>query len=275
MSEERYLKDDLVALRKDLGLTQHEMADRLDMALRAYQAIEAGESDYRLIHRLAAERVALMVAADKKDAQLAPDAVRDDAIELVRVGKATGRPEYTRESTRPSQLNDEARDAKFRAAYGVVGELVLLASALDHQLNHVLIQVMPLTESPMLESVISTLDNVRKIEMLKTRSGHITEPRWRKPILSYVGKLETVSKWRNIAAHMPLIPDNRHDAVFVPTAAAKLLKTLRLDSPVAHKIPVADLKSAIKTGEEALGEGVNIIQNFRNANAARNKRFGK
>jgi hypothetical protein len=251
------------------------MADRLDMALRAYQGIEAGESEYRLIHRLAAERVGLMVAVDKKDPKLAPDSVRDDALELVRIGKAIGRPEYARQSAQPPQLSDDARTTKFRAAYGVVGELILLATGLDHQLNHVLIEVLHLTDSPLLESVVGTLDTVRKLEMLKTRSSHITQPRWRKPLLSYIGKLETVSKWRNIAAHTPLIPDDNHNAVFVPTAAAKLLKTLRLDNPVAQKIPVADLKLAIKTGEAALGEGLNIIQNFRNANVARINRFGK
>jgi transcriptional regulator with XRE-family HTH domain len=268
-------REDLFVLRKALGLTQQEMADRLDMALRAYQSIEAGESECRLIHRLAAERVGLMVAVDKKDPKLVPDSVRDDALELVRIGQAIGRPEYTRERARSPQVTEDARNTKFRGAYGVIGELVLLASALDHQLNHVLIEVLPLVDSPLLESVIGTLDSVRKLEMLKTRSRHITQPRWRKPILSYVGKLETVSKWRNIAAHTPLIPDDEHDAVFVPTAAAKLLKTLRLDNPVAHKIPIADLRSAITTAEAALGEGLNIIQNFRNINAARISRFGK
>src|SRR5713226_464276 len=62
MADETFLKEDLISLRKDLGLTQQGMADQLDMALRSYQSIEAGDSEYRAIHRLAAERVALMVA---------------------------------------------------------------------------------------------------------------------------------------------------------------------------------------------------------------------
>src|SRR5260370_37771931 len=65
MTDEKFLKEDLVNLRKELGLTQQEMADRLDMALRGYQGIEAGESEYRYIQRLAAERGALAIAADK------------------------------------------------------------------------------------------------------------------------------------------------------------------------------------------------------------------
>jgi hypothetical protein len=47
--------------------------------------IEAGESEYRFIHRLAVERAALMIAANKKEPMLAPASVREDTIELVRV----------------------------------------------------------------------------------------------------------------------------------------------------------------------------------------------
>lgn len=46
MSDESYIKEDLIELRKNLALTQHQMADELGMALRAYQSIEAGESEY-------------------------------------------------------------------------------------------------------------------------------------------------------------------------------------------------------------------------------------
>lgn len=83
MTDETFIKEDLINLRGELRLSQQEMADKLGMALCSYQAIESGESGYRYIHRLAAERVALMIAADKKDISLAPRSVRDDAIELV------------------------------------------------------------------------------------------------------------------------------------------------------------------------------------------------
>lgn len=54
-----------------------------------------------------------------------------------------------------------------------MGELVLIANALDYQLNHVLIEILHLTDSPMLEAVVATLVTVNKIEMLKERSKHI------------------------------------------------------------------------------------------------------
>jgi transcriptional regulator with XRE-family HTH domain len=278
MSDEAFLKEDLIQLRKDMGLTQHQMADELDMALRSYQSIEAGESEYRFVHRLAAERVALMRAADTKAPMLAPQSVREDAIELVRVGRLTGDPAFRKapgkEDAGPEEGGDE-RNARFRAAYGVVGELVLLANALDHQLNHVLIQVMHLVESPMLEAVVATLDTVRKIEMLKERSKFIAQSRWQKAVIAYVDKIERVWKWRNVACHTPLIPDEQHGAAFVPTAAAKLLKSLQLGKePVAKRVPYGDLKSTITLGESALADGFALIENFQKLNAERKKRFG-
>lgn len=276
MSETAFIKQDLINLRKELGLTQQEMADQFNMALRSYQSLESGESEYRFIHRLAAERVALTLAADRKVPALAPPSVRADAIELVRVGTQTGNPEFQspKESKGPSV--DKPHNAKFRAAYASVGELVLIATAIDHQLNHVLMSVLSLTESPMLEPVVATLDTARKVEMLKARSKHIAQPIWSKPLLAYLDKVERVAKWRNIACHTALIPDQNHGAVFAPAAAAKLLKSLQLnEKPYSQRIPVAELEQAIRVGENALGAGQNIIENFQKLNATRSERFGK
>jgi DNA-binding XRE family transcriptional regulator len=276
---EKFLKEDLIELRKELGLTQQEMANQLDMALRSYQAIEAGESEYRFIHRLAAERIALLIAVDKKDAMLAPPSLRRDAIELVRVGELTGNPAFVRDrksGASPAQIVEDEGNAQFRAAYAVVGELVLLATALDHQLNHVLIQVLHLADSPMLESVVATLDMNRKVEMLKARSKHIYNKKWQQALQAYLDKLEQVSSWRNIACHTVLIPDEKHGAVFAPAAAAKLLKNLQLgENPTAKRIPIADLQPKIKLGEAALYGGQELLQNFETLNAERTKRFAK
>jgi transcriptional regulator with XRE-family HTH domain len=277
MADEAFQNSDLVALRKELGLTQQGMADKFGMGIRSYQSIEAGESEYRYIHRLAAERVALSVAVDRKDPSLVPTPVRQDALELVQLGQLLRDPAYrwkAGDGTKPQPFPDQ-EDSRFRAAYAVVGEVVLLATALDHQLNHVLMQVLSLTDSPMLEAVVATLDTARKIEMVKARSRHIAQPTWRKPLVSYLDKLERVSKWRNIACHTPLVPDSNHGAVFAPTAAAKLLKDLDLQAPTSTRIPVAELNSAIEVGSLALGDGENLIENFKKANQARAIRFGK
>jgi transcriptional regulator with XRE-family HTH domain len=277
MTDEAFLNGDLVALRKDLGLTQQGMADKFDMALRSYQSLESGESEYRYIHRLAAERVALSVAVDKKDPSFVPAPVRTDALELVRLGQLLGNPAYrwkADDDPQPETASAE-NNAGFKAAYAVVGEIVLLVTALDHQLNHVLMQILSLTDSPMLEAVIATLDTPRKIEMVKARSKHIAQPTWRKPVTTYVDMLERISKWRNIACHTPLIPDAKHGAVFAPTAAAKLLKTLDVQDPTSRRIPYGELKPALELGGMALGAGENLIENFRNMNEARVTRYGR
>lgn len=273
MGEENFLKDDLIGLRNSLGLTQQEMAEKLGLALRSYQAIEAGESPYRYIHRLAAERVALMLAVDKQQPTLAPDSVRRDAVELVRLGQLSGHPAF-RTSESSSAMGSLKDDAAFKSSFGAIGELVLMASALDFQLNHVLMQVLHLVDSPMLEPVVATLDAARKVEMLKARAKFVSQPDWRKPVAAYLDKVETVWKWRNLAAHTPLIPDGKHGAVFAPAAASKLLKNLKLEHPTAERTPVSTIREATKIGEHALAEGENIIQNFRRLNQAREERFG-
>ncbi|HEY8066654.1 MAG TPA: helix-turn-helix transcriptional regulator [Methylosinus sp.] len=76
--------EELVALRKRLGLTQAEMANRMGLGHRAYQTLEAGES-LRGLHVAAAERVALTVAVERGDPMLAPVEVRREALALARM----------------------------------------------------------------------------------------------------------------------------------------------------------------------------------------------
>lgn len=73
----------LQAIRKGLGFTQTGMANQMGMSLRAYQALEKGESEVRDIHLLAAERVAMINAVLKNNPMLAPADVRADALDLV------------------------------------------------------------------------------------------------------------------------------------------------------------------------------------------------
>jgi len=82
--------DKLKAIRKGCEMTQHGMANQLGMSLRAYQALEAGESQIRPIHILAAERVALTHAVFKERMDMCPADVRSDALDLATLirGKA-------------------------------------------------------------------------------------------------------------------------------------------------------------------------------------------
>lgn len=78
-------KEDFVALRKSLGLTQTELGERIGLGLRALQDIEAGKTPVRPSHALAAERVALALAVERGEPMLAPIGVRREALELARL----------------------------------------------------------------------------------------------------------------------------------------------------------------------------------------------
>lgn len=52
-------KDDMVALRRRLEFTQPQMAEHMGLSKSAYVAIETGVAQFRKIHALAAERIAM------------------------------------------------------------------------------------------------------------------------------------------------------------------------------------------------------------------------
>jgi hypothetical protein len=165
-----------------------------------------------------------------------------------------------------------AKDPEWREAFAMVGELVLLASALDHQLNHVTIAVLHLEKSPMLEPVVATLDPSRKVEILKARSKHIAQKDWKKSIERYLDKVERVLKARNIACHSPLIKNDR-GFEFAPPAASKLLKSLDLAKPSLYRRSgLKDAEEAISVAEGALRDGESILHNFTRVSAELKKR---
>src|SRR5215471_13414721 len=77
-------RSELQVLRKSLGLTQAELADHLDMSLKAYADIENGNSSLRQVHVFAIERIALKIAAERDEPMLAPEVVRREALKVVR-----------------------------------------------------------------------------------------------------------------------------------------------------------------------------------------------
>jgi hypothetical protein len=152
-------------------------------------------------------------------------------------------------------------DDEIRRAFGIVGELVLMASALDYQLNQICISVLPLTPSPMLEPVVASIDSSRKVEILKAYASKIRAPDWKKAIRSHAKAVEEVNRWRNIAAHSVMSVRAGRPVLFSP-AAAKLFRAIDLSSKTAERIDLARLEQAIITAEKAHAGGVNLLQNF-------------
>lgn len=77
-------KDDAVALRKKLGLTQQELAAELGITGRSWQDVESGKTRLKKLHRLALEMIALERAEAVGDLNMATARVRRIALGLAR-----------------------------------------------------------------------------------------------------------------------------------------------------------------------------------------------
>jgi transcriptional regulator with XRE-family HTH domain len=75
----------LPGLRSALGLTQAEMAHRMGLSLRPYQILESKDSKVRRRHVRLAESVALDLAIEQENPELAPVTVRNKAIRFARL----------------------------------------------------------------------------------------------------------------------------------------------------------------------------------------------
>ncbi len=125
-----------------------------------------------------------------------------------------------------------------RETYAIVGELVLISSALDTLLNQVMIEVLELGSSLMVMPVVASLDPARKIEILKARAAHFPKGDWKEGVNSFVKKVETVFKHRNIACHTP--PKLEAGKwTLKPIAAAKLMKKLNIKEKGSILFPSA------------------------------------
>ncbi|UFX41925.1 hypothetical protein HAP47_0021755 [Bradyrhizobium sp. 41S5] len=163
-------------------------------------------------------------------------------------------------------------EGKWKEAYAAVGELVLLYAGLDHQLNHIIIEVAQLVRSPMLEAVVATLDPRQKIELLKARADHIRQQDWRKALKAHADRLERVARVRNTVAHVPIVPNKTTGNLeFAATAATKLLKSLKFQSKddyTVDRMGLHRVREAIDLGNKTLGGGQEILANFSNLRAA-------
>jgi hypothetical protein len=163
------------------------------------------------------------------------------------------------------------KDDRHKHTYAVVGELVMLSNAIDHQLNQVLMSVLNIAGPLMVEPVVATIDTRLKIEILKERAKHIADKAWKNGVVKYCAKVENVFKYRNIACHTPAVLDGE-TWTFKPVAAAKILKKIDIPNKTIAKVAVSDFETAIKTSETALGDGINLIENFQRLNAEFKKR---
>lgn len=146
-----------------------------------------------------------------------------------------------------------------------------MASALDHQLNHICIAALVLSRTPMLEPVVATLDVTRKVEILRAFAKHIRAPTWREALKRHASLVKEVNDVRNIAAHS-VLSLNAGKAVLFSPAASKLLKTINLRTKTADHVELGRLEAAIRKAKEAYENGANVLLNLEHAAAERRKR---
>lgn len=80
--------DDLKALRVKLDLTQGQMAIHMGLTRVPYiQSEGKGPHPIRTLHKMAAERLALEIAADEGEPSMLPTAVRRDVVKLAKLLK--------------------------------------------------------------------------------------------------------------------------------------------------------------------------------------------
>jgi len=163
-----------------------------------------------------------------------------------------------------------SEEEETKRACAVVGELILITSALDNQLNQVCISVLALADSPMLEPLVASIDSARKVELLKAYASKITSAAWKKGLKDHAEAVEVVNRARNVAAHSTLsFQDGR--AALHSIAAAKLFKSIDLKTKTTERIDLSELEKAIRKGEATLASGVNLLENFKRIAAERER----
>jgi len=141
-----------------------------------------------------------------------------------------------------------------------VGELVLLASAIDSQLTKAVIMACSLIVTPLLEPIVAELDARTKIEILRARSKHIRQTDWSKGIKKWTKKVEEVNGHRNIVAHHQVAMGNGELILYSPQAR-KLLRMIG-DSELTPARNVNDINKWVVAARETAGHGKIVLANL-------------
>lgn len=161
-------------------------------------------------------------------------------------------------------------DAEAKRAYAVIGELMLTATMLDHQLNRICILFFSLTQAPMLEPLIASIDTVRKIEVLKLYASKLKKSDWSDNLKKHAKRVEAINRDRNTAAHS-IMGFQGGKVIFYSAAATKLLKSINSARPAADYVDLAKLENAVLKGRETFASGENLLQNLERVEEARAK----
>ena len=155
-----------------------------------------------------------------------------------------------------------------------IGELILWASMIDGQLNEALVSALALPEHALIQPVVAQLDARPKAELLKKRVKLIGNGTWRKPILKWADRVETVNKDRNFVAHHG-IRIRAGKITFHTEQLGKVLANLKLTGDTIEAGAdkgIEDVKEWLVRAQEVFKEGILILDNLARFRAEANKR---
>lgn len=165
---------------------------------------------------------------------------------------------------------EESVSEEDKVFYATVGELVVISTTLDAQLNTLLMEMYQLGHSPgksaWLDAIIGTLDTARKIEIIRGSVRRNSYAKVSKPTKEFLDKMDIVIKQRNIVCHTPPTYENGNWG-FRPTTAAKILHPSNVYSPTIIPELFNKLKTAIAAGHAALQIGSKLVEFHKQWNA--------
>jgi hypothetical protein len=143
-----------------------------------------------------------------------------------------------------------------------VGDLILWANAVDHQLNLSLIAILALPDHPFIEPIVAQLDARAKAELLKKRARLIPpELEWRSKIVKWVREAERVQANRNVVAHHRVgFKDDR--PVLHSSQLSKILSSLTSDLQASPARGLPEITSWIDHAVATYEAGEHVLTNL-------------
>jgi hypothetical protein len=158
---------------------------------------------------------------------------------------------------------DAAADDLIQKFSAAVGELILWANSVDHQLNKALMLMLVLPEHAFIEPIVAQLDARVKAELLKKRAQFLPEKNeWRTSIVKWVKRAEKVQANRNVVAHhqVRFVGDK---PVLFSAQLGKLFDTITAEIKPAPARGLPEILSWIEQAKTTFEEGENVIVNLK------------
>ena len=157
---------------------------------------------------------------------------------------------------------DQAADELIQKFSAAIGELILWANSVDHQLNQAIMLLLVLPEHAFIEPIVAQLDTRKKSELLKKRARFIAEKNeWRISIIRWTKRVEKVQANRNVVAHHQL-RFVKNKPVLFSSQLEKLLDSITPEMKPAPERGLPEMLRWIEHAKQTFEEGQNVVANL-------------